>query len=190
MDLRRLTPLIEPVQFERWLRITPVRHLNPIGVTPGDSRFCLKDWDFGVLYLARRFDTAFVETIIRNNFDRSMKRQLPGDAMSALRIVTVSTRKDIFALDLTGDGAVRYGVPNAVIRSANHASGRAFARQLHEHLNYVDAILYPSRYVDGGLCIAIFERALEKLTVVSSEPLETDPYLDETLSRYRIKVIY
>ena len=81
------------------------------------------------------------------------------------------------------------GVPNAVIRNANHASARAFSRDLHEAIRTVDAIMYPSRYVDGGLCIAVYERALPKLAIGSSKPLDLDPELTETLSHYRITLV-
>ena len=186
LDVRRLRSLTARLEFRDFLRITGSHHEDPLGVVPSDSRFCSADWRSGVLYAAEKFDTSFVEAVLRNQFENKARRLLSFEHLSALRLISLTTREDLIVLDLTGDAAVRYGVPNAVIRSADHRSGRAFARRVLESLPEIEAILYPSRFVDGGYCIAVFEKAIRKLSANAGKTLDNDPRTAKALSRLRI----
>ena len=58
-------------------RIIHRRYLeDPLGVTPGDSRFCSKVDGFTVLYASPEFATAFIEIIVRDRFTRKNQREV------------------------------------------------------------------------------------------------------------------
>ena len=60
---------------------------------------------------------------------------------------------------------MRIGAPSAVTHDANHAAGRALSAAVHAAVPEADEILFSSRFT-GDRCVAVYERAFGKLTVL------------------------
>lgn len=71
----RVEDVLTRIKLPASYRIIPRRHLEtPLGVEPGDSRFCAKADGYAVLYATPDFPTAFVEVIVRDRFTRKRQR--------------------------------------------------------------------------------------------------------------------
>lgn len=134
------------------MRLTPNRHKDPLGVRPGDSRFCAKSDTHAILYAAQLYETAFAEVIIRNRFDNGKARSINASELEAVNVVSVSTTAPLSILDLTGNKPLGVGLPSAVLRNTNHRSGRSFARHLYKQRTDIEAVLHPSRFNTPHRC--------------------------------------
>lgn len=68
-----LTKVKLPASYRIFLR----HHLEtPLGITPGDSRFCASADGNAVLYATPDFATAFIEVILRDRFTRKRQREV------------------------------------------------------------------------------------------------------------------
>lgn len=68
------------------------------------------------------------------------------------------------------------GVPTDVAKSSRQSLGRAWSLAFHEHRSVPDGIIYPSR-LNGHTNLAIFDRAISKLSAVRVVPLIGAPGL-------------
>ncbi len=172
-------------------RIIPRRYLEtPLGVTPGDSRFCSKVNGFTVLYASPDFATAFIETIVRDRFTRKNQREvlLKEVTERAWALIATNPRAKLNLLDLRKDGCVRLGAPTDTVNARSHAAGRALARALYSEHKDVDGLLFSSR-LTGGDVYAVFDRGIAKLDSPETGMLPEHPELTDVLSNYSIKLI-
>ena len=83
------------------------------------------------------------------------------------RAVTVIGSTDTLSLfDARGEKAYALGIATDAVRGAAHTTGQEFSEQLHAETT-VDGVLYDSR-LTGGLCIAVYQRAISKLVASSA----------------------
>lgn len=187
---RRVEDVLTKTKLQPSCRIIPRRHFEtPLGTTPGDSRFGTKADGFTVLYVSPDFDTAFVETVVRDRFARRGKREIRLVEVTerAWALITSKASKRVNLLDLRNDGCVRLGAPTDAVNARTHAAGRALARAIHAEHPDIDGFLWSSRLTAGDV-YAVFNRAVGKLVATESGSLPDHPLLIDTLSKYRIKL--
>ncbi len=80
------------------------------------------------------------------------------------------TATDLKLVDLRGDGAIKMGVPTDALRASDHSLSQAWGLAIHEHDTSPDGLIFPSRLNDE-VNIAVFDRALSKLSCRASGPL-------------------
>lgn len=188
---KRVEDVLTKAKLPSSSRIIPHRYLGtPLGVAPGDSRFCSKADGFTVLYASPEFATAFIETIVRDRFTRRDQREvlLKEVTQRAWALIKTKPRAKLTLLDLRKDGCVRLGAPTDTVNARNHAAGRALGRAIYSDHKDVDGFLFSSR-LTGGDVYAIFDRGIARLDATETGMLPEHPELIDALSNYGIKLI-
>lgn len=73
------------------------------------------------------------------------------------------------------EGLQFHGVDASVSASADYSPSRALALALHTEFPKLDGLAYRSRFNNGEVCYAIFDRVPPAdFTVMSSDPLDAD----------------
>lgn len=168
-------------------RIYHQRFPDPLGFGKSRSRFSdprrrIDANRFGVLYLGSSLKVCFLEAVLRDDRD-GVVGDFPMDEaeLDSRRYAQVGTNAELALLDLTGDGPVRMGVPSDVLRSSRQALARRWSIAFHDHPAHLDGIYYPSR-LNGEVNLAIYGRAVPKLTVATSGSLRMAPGLARVLN--------
>ena len=91
-------------------------------------------------------------------------------------------------LDVRGSGCLEIGAPTDAARARHLAAGQALGRAVYEEHRNIDAFLYPSR-LTGEDCLAVFDRAVEKLIVLEASELKDHPQLPMLLEQLRIQLV-
>lgn len=183
---RRIRAQLRTLPIEQVCRVIRTRHKSrPLGVVPAPSRFSDRDDQYGVLYAAQNVRTSFLEAVVRSRFDRRPDREIPIDEVAAKSIVWINSVADLNLVDLRGDGPTRIGAPTAVSHDADHAAGRALSAAVYAEIPEADGFLYNSRFT-GDLCMAVFDRAIEKLITTMAIPLVDSADFHEALEEYGI----
>ena len=148
--------MIKSIAVNQHFRIYPDRFRDtPLGIKSSSSRFCSKNFPFSVLYLAANLETAFVEAVVRNKFDRKSRTIIRSSELSGYRIAEVKSSSPLNVIDLTGTHMVRDRLHYSIVGHTDQRAGRTFSRKLKETLHNVDGIRYPSRLVHDQECLAI-----------------------------------
>jgi hypothetical protein len=170
LDLATISP------GARFGRIYLNRFPDPLGYGKTLSRFsdprrrALAN-RFGVLYLGSTFKVCFVEAVLRDQGDGRTGDLLLDERDLAVRsYADVEVTEPLTLVDLRDDGALRMGVPSDVARGSKQSLARLWSVAFHEHPAGPDGIIYPSR-LNGETNLAIYGRAVGKLTAVSISPL-------------------
>ena len=188
---KRIEDVLTKAKLPPSSRIIPHRYLEtPLGVAPGDSRFCSKADGFAVLYASPEFATAFIETIVRDRFTRRDQREVLLKEVTGRgwALITTKPRAKLALLDLRKDGCVRLGAPTDTVNARNHAAGRALGRAIYSEHKDLDGLLFSSR-LTGGDVYAVFDRGTAKLDAPETGTLPEHPDLPDVLSNYSIKLI-
>lgn len=99
---------VTSIDMNQHFRIYPVRFRDtPLGTRSSSSRFCSKIFPFSVLYLAANLETAFVEALVRNKFDRKSRAIIRSSELSGYRIAEVRSSSPLIVIDLTSTHMVR-----------------------------------------------------------------------------------
>jgi hypothetical protein len=160
-----------------WYRLYQSRYPNPLGYGFGSSRFsdpeaALSPPDrFGIVFFGSSIKVCFAEAILRERAIGS-KGSFP-IGISELQEVccaSVEINQPLLLADLRSDGMLRMRIPTDAARAASHELGKQWSRALWLHHEKPDGIIYDSR-LNGETNIALFDRALTKLTVKFAQPL-------------------
>lgn len=132
------------------------------------SRWDAPDGGFGVLYLGRSLVGAFAESLLRAPADRDVLwSQIRRKRRAAFKIL-----QPLQLLKLHGEGLAWFGVTAADIAESDYAITQAISARVHAVFP-VDGIQYRSRFDNDELCVALFDRADEKIDLVSEdEPID------------------
>lgn len=175
-------------------RIYQQRFADPLGFGKSRSRFSdprrrIELNRFGVLYLGSSLKVCFLEAVLRDERD-GVVGDFPMDEaeLDSRRYARVVTNTELSLIDLTGDGPVRMGVPSDVARSSRQALARRWSIAFHEHPAQVDGVCYPSR-LNGEVSLAIYGRAVPKLTVEVVTALRSAPGLARVLNELEIALV-
>jgi hypothetical protein len=181
----RVDAILRPVHIAAAYRILLRTFLaEPLALKPGKSRFC-DGRSFAVLYAAGNFNTAFVETVVRDRFVLADRRVISLDDVLTRGCVefTLRAAEALNLVDLRDDGCLKLGAPTDAAHARNHSAGRTLGRALYDEHDHVDGIWYHSR-LTGGECFAIFDRAIAKLIVTCSHDLIDHPDLSTALRQH------
>lgn len=175
-------------------RIYHQRFPDPLGFGKSRSRFSdprrrIEANRFGVLYLGSSLKVCFLEAVLRDDRD-GVVGDFPMDEaeLASRQYAQVATNAELALLDLTGDGPVRMGVPSDVLRSSRQALARRWSIAFHDHPAQVDGIYYPSR-LNGEVNLAIYGRAVSKLTVATCGSLRMAPGLARVLNDLEVALV-
>lgn len=180
-----------------FVRITSTALVGtPLGFGTGPSRFSAVMAParpvppFGLIYGASDLATACYETIIRDRFDVTPTRILRRSDYSGRSAINFSSAagQALQLLDLTNGNATRFGVPTDVTRYSTHTDGQYFSQFVHAEMPDVDGILYASRFTES-LCVAVYDRAIAKLTSTGATPSLTKTILVPTVGVWNILVV-
>jgi len=163
---------------------------RPLDCGPAPSRFCDGVSGYGVIYAAPQFDTAFIETVVRDRFVHRHRRAVPFGDISERGWVELATRTNeaVVLLDLTGRGCLALGAPTDAVTARNHAAGRALGRAIYREHEDIDGFLYSSR-LTGADCYAIFDRAVPRLAALGTGELKDHAALAGVLRDQHIGLI-
>ena len=187
-----LTPVHELVGSV-WHHIFLDRFPDPLGFSFTSSRFSdprrKPASRFGFYYVGQTFEVAFLETIVRD-----LRNGNPGTLLLSARDlddyvhvhVTVRARLDL--VDLRGGNAVALGVPTNAVRASSHRLGQRASLAVYQRADQLDGIWYPSR-LNGDENLAIYDRAILKLSAGPRRTLGTCPELAPILGAYRIALV-
>lgn len=155
-----------------WRRMYETRHPNPLGWGPGLNRFSDPTGKaFGVVYLGSSAKVAFVETLLRDAADgRDGDCVLELAELEARSLATIEPTGVMRLIDLTGDGAIRMGVPSDVAGARNQTLAQQWSVAFHSHSDQPDGVFYSSR-LNEERCIALYDRALGKLKATATPRL-------------------
>lgn len=176
-----------PFSIENWVRIISSNHApTPIGVGYGSSRFSSTSRAFRVLYAADDFATAFAETVVRDRFVGKRRRVLYKPMLEALSVTVIASNTEVRLLDITGAGSYHLGLDTDAASARDHTQGQLFSEWLNSE-TAVDGILYDSRITKRN-CVAVYDRALGKMTGTPAVDLITQPELANEIDKQRISV--
>lgn len=126
----------------------------------GDNRFDDPKQDYGVLYMARRLEGAFLEVFLR---DPGPYRIITAEALDRKVLSLIGATRGLKLVDLVGIGLARMRIDNR-LATGSYAVAQRWSRAFHQHPDKPDGILYASRHNPRELCAAVFSRASEALT--------------------------
>lgn len=187
-----LTPAHVPVG-SAWHHIFLDRFPNSLGFGFASSRFSDPRKNppsrFGIYYVGHTFEVAFLETIVRD-----LRNGNPGPmVLSASDLddyvhvpVTVQARLDV--VDLRGGNAITLGVPTDAVRASSHRLGQRVSLAVNQRADRLDGIWYPSR-LNGDENLAVYDRAVPKLSTGPRRKLGTCPELAPILAAYRVALV-
>jgi hypothetical protein len=129
-------------------------------------------------------DGAFVETLLRNPENRLLEL-VDIDARS---ISTGRMTRELRLVQLHGSGLGRLHITVEVAHGA-HPPCRALALELWKHRAAVDGIAYRSRFDNDELCIALFDRASDAVTITGTVGLRADArWFQAVIDKYDVGV--
>jgi hypothetical protein len=161
---------------ERFGRIYLSRYPDPLGFGKtvsrfGDPRRRVRVNRFGVLYLGSSLKVCFVEAVLRDQGDgRTSDLLLDEHDLAVRSFAEIEVTTPLTLLDLRGDGPLRMGIPSDVVRGSKQSLAQQWSLAFHDHPAQPDGIIYPSR-LNGEANLAIYDRAIGKLTAQSTGPL-------------------
>ena len=176
---------------ERWGRIYQSRFPDPLGYGKSGSRFSdprrrVEKNRFGVLYLGRTIKVCFVEAVLRDERDAVIGELVLEDVeLTGRHYAEIEIARPLTLLDLRDDARLRQGVPSDVVGGKAHGLARRWSVAFHDHPAKIDGLLYPSR-LNGVENIALYHRAVPKLTAKAIYRLDAAPGLAPVLDTYKI----
>ncbi len=153
--------------------IVRVHHVSRGGVffgpSPGSrpgNRFDAPNGEYRVMYASERLEGAFVETILRRPRGRILRRAFVDErAWSVIRL-----ERRIVLAKVFDEGLQAFGVDAGEIGADDYTVSRDLALRIHEGSSAIQGIAYRSRYNNGEICYALFDRvSAVDLTPVRSE---------------------
>lgn len=168
---------------------------NPLSFGHGSSRFSpvhpsTPPPAFGLIYAAADLATACYEAVVRDKFDGTPVRILrPADYQHKAAVnISTAPGQDLRLLDLCDGNAARHSVPTDVIRYSKHTDGQHFSEFVYTNRPDIDGFLYGSRFTEIR-CIAVYDRAIVKLTSPGAPLALSARVLAPTLSPWNIQVL-
>ncbi|NNH66443.1 RES family NAD+ phosphorylase [Rhizobium laguerreae] len=134
------------------------------------NRFDAPNQEYRVLYAAQHLEGAFVETVLRRPVGRILRRQVVEErGWSIVRPSRALTLAKLF-----DDGLQFHQIDAGEISTDDYAPSRALALALHTDFPDLDGLAYKSRYNNGEICYAIFDR----VTPQEFDPEPVSPFAD------------
>ncbi len=144
---------------------------------------------FGVYYVGQTFEVAFLETIVRDlrNGDPGPLVLSASDLEDYVHVhITVQMRLGL--VDLRGGNPVVLGLPTDAVRASSRRLGQRASLAVYRRADRLDGICYPSR-LNGEENLAIYDRAVPKLSAGPRRKLGNCPELAPILTAYRVALV-
>ncbi|MGV3634418.1 MAG: RES family NAD+ phosphorylase [Pseudorhodoplanes sp.] len=148
----------------------------------GGNRFDDPAQSYGVCYLSTTLEGAFAETCLRSVGARFVALTF----LEARSFSEIEVTAPLHLVSLHGPGLAQIGATGAVT-SGPHVVAQQWSRAIHDHPAAPDGIAYRSNHDNGEICVALFERAGDRLAPGNSQPMTIDSVrLAELLARYKV----
>jgi len=159
----------------------------------GTNRFDSPGRSFGVTYAAFDLSTCFAETITREaNANPLRNCGIPvshvADIMTRY-VATLQCQRPMRLANLTDAGLYGVGAEAGEFNSVNYASTtQLWAQEVYARPEMVDGILYRSRFLNGRLAVAIFDRGGLNVGILATKvvPLPTHPSYPTALNELNV----
>ena len=161
---------------------SPVYFGPPPGTSP-QNRFDAPGGEYRMLYAAARLEGAFVETVLRRPAGRILRRAYVDE-----RVWTILRTQRILVLaKIYDEGLQAHGIDAGHISTDDYAGSRNLALRIFNSAPAIDGLAYRSRYNNGEICYALFDRVkVNDLVPASSEHFDGRPdRVNELMSLYR-----
>ena len=157
-------------------------------------RFDAPEGEFGTLYAAFDFTTAFVETVLRD----SARHQPAGGlvildyrALEQRRVIQLGAgaeSRPICLIKLYDDGLAAAHTDNQIASRDHYPTTQRWSQAFHGHPVGADGIVYMSRYMGSTRSVVLFDRAKDAVSEMASTPLLAHPELPDVLERFEIGI--
>lgn len=182
----RFTRLFNPRSY---LRVTELAHrATPLGMGFGKTRFASPKDAFKLLYIGEDLATAIAEAIIRDRFEGKIAREITEGELTKWGATEVSANSSLRLLDLRGDACFQLNVSTDIVGAKGQDEARALSQAIYDETG-LDGILYHSRLRKRKNCVAVYDRAVAKLTASSVDDLLTLANMVTALRALRTKVV-
>lgn len=161
--------------------------LTPLKAVHGSGRFNAPDREFKGLYCALSFSTALQEGLIRDRFEKKQTRRIASHTLKSMAVVHLRSTSPLTLLDLTEGKASTANIPTQIRNARDYEQSQAFALFVHQNMDHIDGILYPSRF-DEKHCIFLFERGLSEVEKKSNMALTQHPETEATLRELNVTI--
>jgi len=197
---RRSGWVLHTVQFSSPLqlyRITRVAHTNPAYYGRARTfRFDAPDGSYGVCYFGTSLGAAFMETLPLALISHSGDRLVESSDLSTRYASLASSNQPLELAFFADDGLALNGIDLRVTGGDDYNLAQHWSGAIHAHHSLVDGIFYTSRHHNGLYCVALFERAREKVRFeqphwgVLGDSASRDLFAQTTalLRRFRVQV--
>lgn len=146
-------------------RITRVAHPNPAYYGRGRTfRFDAPDGSYGVCYFGTTLAAAFMETVPLALVPRSGDRLVESADLNTRYASLASSTQPLELAFFADDGLALNGIDLRVTGGDDYNLSQRWSLAIHTYHPLVDGILYASRHHNGLYCVALFERARDKVT--------------------------
>ncbi|NTG04848.1 RES family NAD+ phosphorylase [Agrobacterium rhizogenes] len=139
-------------------------YFGPLPERPPQNRFDAPAGEFRTLYAAERLEGAFVETVLRRPTGRILRRSFVEERGWSV----VRPLRPLRLAKLFDEGLQFHQIDAGEISSDDYRPSRALAAALHHEFVDLDGLAYRSRYNNGEVCYALFDR-------VAAADLSADP---------------
>jgi hypothetical protein len=148
----------------------------------GGNRFDDPAKSYGVCYLSTTLEGAFAETCLRSVGARFVALTF----LEARSFSEIEVTAPLRLISLHGPGLAQIGATGAVT-SGPHIVAQQWSRAIHNHPLTPDGIAYRSNHDNGEICVALFERAGDRIAPGNPQPMTIDRVrLAELLARYKV----
>lgn len=155
----------------------------------GQFRFDAPGAEYGVLYMARSHEGAFIETfgsVVRVHAGRNY---LDEQTVQERCWARVTSGRPLRLVDLTGQGLARIGADERLCAGAYTVS-QSWSRALWAHPEAPDGLYYRARHDPSQYSVALFERADPAISIEGEGAVGAHPrLLARILRRYAIALI-
>jgi hypothetical protein len=183
---------VDPSELLRIAWADPASHLN-FG-RRARYRFDAPDGEYGTLYAAFDFTTAFVETVLRDHPQQARPsgvvildyREL--EQRRVIRLGPGTAPRMLNMVKLYAEGLAAAHTDNQISSRDHYPTTQRWSRAFHNHPIGADGIVYMSRYIGSAHSIVVFDRAREILGKMEAIPLLDHPKLPEVLEQFALGI--
>ncbi len=175
-------------------RIHRAAYPAPLGFGKNATRFSdprrrIEDNRVGVLYLGSTSKVCFLEAVLRDQRDGVVGEIEIEEAEITDRLYSeIAIGRALKLVDLRSDLPVKMGIPSDVVRGRTQTLARKWSLAIYEHPAAVDGIIYPSR-LSTEVNLAVYDRAVSKLTPRSTGPLEKAANIGRLLTDFQVALV-
>ena len=154
----------------------------------GQFRFDAPGEEYGVLYMARSREGAFIETfgsVVRAHAARTYLDEL---TVQQRCWATVTSERPLRLVDLSGHGLVRIGADERLC-AGTYSVSQQWSRALWAHPEAPDGLYYRARHDPSQYSVVLFDRADTAIAIAGQGRWGHPRLLARILRRYTIALI-